>query len=170
MKAPLSSVPALFRTTHVRTPSIQERFPARQSGTATRRNRRATRRAQHREHFWQILSPFFLQTQWWSTVCDTPYWTGRPPTDRYSLTHFATLYARRRNLYATLPAILMMMDMMGLRKFFLHCCCSDVTLSFSRIATFFSLEEKKTQHRYACNLEWDENALTLTVVRRVKVE
>lgn len=52
------------------------------------------------------------------TVCDTPYWTGGHRPIAICLTHFATLYALlcRRILHATLPAILMMMDMMGLRK------------------------------------------------------
>lgn len=77
------------------------------------------------------------------------------------------------DLHARLPAILMMMDMMGLRKCFLYCCscCSDVTISlFFHVSLYVFLWRKKPQHRYACNLDWDENALTLTVVRRQKVE
>lgn len=98
----------------------------------------------------QILSPFFLQTQWWSTVCDTPNWTGWPPTDRYCLTQYATLYALacRRVLHARLPAILMMMDMMGLRKSFLVLLllllrCHNISL-FSRYDVFLWRKKHNT--------------------------
>jgi hypothetical protein len=119
-----------------------------------RRSRRAIPRARHRE-LTADLESFFLQTQWWSTVCDTPYLTGWPPTDRYRLTQIATLYALacRRILHARLPAILMMMDMMGLRKSFLVLLllllrCHNISLLFFTFgSTFFSGGKNTTQIR-----------------------